>query len=129
MIPSADSPVLGCIANSIRTVAGSILEVQEINVYKPSKQTSCFFAVVGVAVPNDGNVDVNMPKGLEPFPKPWCRFSTDEVRVPAPTPTELFNLLSQLFGFVFISVFLPLAYSPVLAVAAADCATHRENCS
>ena len=60
MVPSTDVPVFGSVGDSFGALVVSVFEVEEVDVGEAGEEFGCFLAVVGVRVPNDGHVYIDM---------------------------------------------------------------------
>ncbi len=64
MVPGADVPVVWGVGDSFGALVVSVFEVEEVDVGEACEEFGCFLAVVGVGVPDDGHVYVDMVEGF-----------------------------------------------------------------
>ena len=63
MVPSTDIPVLWGVGDSFGALVVAVFEVEEVDVCEACEEFGCLWAVVGVGVPDDGHVDVDVAEG------------------------------------------------------------------
>ena len=60
MVPSTDVPVFGSVGDSFGALVVSVFEVEEVDICESCEEVGCFLAVVGVGVPDDWHVYIDM---------------------------------------------------------------------
>ena len=64
MVPGTDVPVFWRVGDAFGAWVVAIFEVKEVDVGEASKELGCFLAVVGVGVPDDWHVYIDMVEGF-----------------------------------------------------------------
>jgi len=64
MVPGADVPVFGSVGDAFGAVVVAVFEVEEVDVGEASEEVGGLWAVVGVGVPDDWHVYIDMVEGF-----------------------------------------------------------------
>jgi len=64
MVPGADVPVFGRVGDAFGALVVAVFEVEKIDIGEAGEKLGGFWAVVGVGVPDDGHVYVDVAEGF-----------------------------------------------------------------
>jgi len=77
MVPGTDIPVFWRVGDAFGAVVVAIFEVEEVDVGEAGEELGGLWAVVGVGVPDEGHVYIDVAEGFEPLLQPRGWLSPD----------------------------------------------------